>query len=108
MDQQVKTQWLQALRSGEYEQTKHRLHTYEGFCCLGVLCDFAIDGEWDSWNTDDKGRVTSYHKGGNIALLPNHFLEYVGMTHEHQEHLTRMNDDGKTFEQIARWIEINL
>ena len=42
--------YLQALRSGEYPQTKSYLHTDEGFCCLGVMCDVYRKltgiGEW--------------------------------------------------------------
>jgi hypothetical protein len=29
---------VSALRSGNYEQGKHRLHSPDGFCCLGVAC----------------------------------------------------------------------
>lgn len=43
---EIKTKWLEALRSGEYKQGRSLLHykTDEGedcFCCLGVLCDIA-------------------------------------------------------------------
>ena len=32
--------WIQALRSGEYQQTRGQLnHPTEGYCCLGVLCE---------------------------------------------------------------------
>jgi len=30
--------WANALRSGKYKQTKWKLQTSEGFCCLGVAC----------------------------------------------------------------------
>jgi hypothetical protein len=52
---EVKQQWVDALRSGEYEQTKGRLRRGNpldpedlddgytpGYCCLGVLCDLAV------------------------------------------------------------------
>lgn len=46
MNEQVKTMWVNALRSGEYKQGQNVLHAYnsvgeERFCCLGVLCDLA-------------------------------------------------------------------
>jgi hypothetical protein len=43
----VKQAWVAALRSGEYEQAQHQLHTSHGYCCLGVLCDISGLGEWD-------------------------------------------------------------
>lgn len=55
MNAEVKAQWLDALRSGEYQQTKGRLRRDNpidpedaddgynaGYCCLGVLCDLAV------------------------------------------------------------------
>ena len=44
MNQDVKDQWLTALRSGDYEQgTRSGLHSRDNkFCCLGVLCDLAV------------------------------------------------------------------
>lgn len=49
MDTRVKGLWLDALRSGEYQQAKEVLARVdpdtgevEGFCCLGVLCDLAV------------------------------------------------------------------
>lgn len=42
MDQRVKTLWVTALRSGEYEQGRHTLRKGDQFCCLGVLCDLAV------------------------------------------------------------------
>lgn len=45
MNPQVKTEWLEALRSGEYKQGRGQLcrRTSEGdeFCCLGVLSEIA-------------------------------------------------------------------
>lgn len=50
---EVMTKWVEALESGDYEQTKGKLHRVEpddfegeevpaGYCCLGVLCDLAV------------------------------------------------------------------
>jgi hypothetical protein len=47
MDQQVKEKWVAALRSGRYEQAHGKLRAAwgekEGYCCLGVLCEVAIE-----------------------------------------------------------------
>lgn len=34
--------WVQALRSGEYEQGINQLQSRYGYCCLGVACDVFI------------------------------------------------------------------
>jgi hypothetical protein len=34
--------WVNALRSGKFEQTVMNLQTHEGFCCLGVACKIFI------------------------------------------------------------------
>ena len=40
MDAQLKAKWVEALRSGEYQQAEGKLHDTKNnaFCCLGVLC----------------------------------------------------------------------
>jgi hypothetical protein len=47
MNPEIKEQWVTALRSGEYRQGKGALKRKddEGFqyCCLGVLCELAIE-----------------------------------------------------------------
>ena len=42
-DRQQFEQWIKALRSGEYEQSKHALQDNKGYCCLGVACKITID-----------------------------------------------------------------
>jgi hypothetical protein len=37
MDAELKTKWVNALRSGEYKQCRNTLHEGEAYCCLGVL-----------------------------------------------------------------------
>jgi hypothetical protein len=46
MNSEVKKVWIDALRSGDYDQGLGQLHTMQNdihaYCCLGVLCDLAI------------------------------------------------------------------
>jgi hypothetical protein len=42
MKADIKERWVAALRSGEYRQAEGYLRTEEGFCCLGVLCELAV------------------------------------------------------------------
>lgn len=46
---EVIQKWVTALESGDYQQTKGKLHREEsnginkpGYCCLGVLCEIAV------------------------------------------------------------------
>ncbi len=51
MNQEIKQAWIEALRSGEYQQGRGQLRDQKGrMCCLGVLCDLhrkAGLGEWE-------------------------------------------------------------
>ena len=38
--------WIQALRSGEYQQTYYALRNESGFSALGVACDISDLGQW--------------------------------------------------------------
>lgn len=42
MKAEIAEKWINALESGEYKQTKGKLQDQNGYCCLGVLCDLAI------------------------------------------------------------------
>jgi hypothetical protein len=49
MKPEITRRWIEALRSGEYEQGRGFLKLDGRYCCLGVLCDLAAkDGafEW--------------------------------------------------------------
>src|SRR6478752_3748288 len=37
---------IKALESGSYKQTNNYLHTLDGYCCLGVMCDRVDASLW--------------------------------------------------------------
>jgi len=39
MNQEIKQRWIKKLRDPEMKQVKTYLKTYDGYCCLGVLCE---------------------------------------------------------------------
>lgn len=42
-NKEVIQKWIEALESGEYQQTKGTLRSnLDAFCCLGVLCELAV------------------------------------------------------------------
>ena len=99
-------QWIEALRSGRYEQGTIYLEQDNKFCCLGVACDlFAKETR-----TIDEGLVkyareaeTAPAKVVKILRLRNQF----GHIENFDKDLTDMNDGGKTFNEIADFIVSN-
>jgi hypothetical protein len=50
MNIEIAKKWIEALRSGKYEQSRGTLKTFSGYCYLGVLYDIhknqTQEGEW--------------------------------------------------------------
>lgn len=102
MDAGLKTKWIEALRSGNYQQGRGTLKDEEGrFCCLGVLCD-VMGGKWnDTGDAEVNGELQSFYLG--------HAAERAaGFRLHQQEKLWTMNDDRVPFSAIADYIEQNL
>lgn len=118
MNQDIKAQWVAALRSGEYKQGKQRLHHAEGdtFCCLGVLCEVAVKAGVDV-AVDMQAHGKSYNR--NEFTLNEKVQAWAELdacnplTHEGDAdyeniELAHLNDRGYTFEQLATVIERDL
>lgn len=110
MNKQLAEKWVEALRSGEYNQGTSALRSgYNQFCCLGVLCDVIDPSGWIP--SLDSRRPYTYN--GIMQVLPPSILEISGMRHDlgdyHNEkpHLALMNDHGYSFAEIADTIEQN-
>lgn len=112
MNQGIKKRWVQALRSGEYEQGQGGLHSTDGkFCCLGVLCDLAArEGVVEP--SPPRGGWIGY--SGRTGLLPWPVSNWAGLTsadpvvREGSRHmlLSGLNDTGLyDFDEIADIIE---
>jgi hypothetical protein len=119
---EIAKKWVAALRSGEYRQSKSQLRRGDGFCCLGVLCELAAKEGVGQWNgtafTTDR-----MHMGGDFVDFVNHRdVHYLphGVTgwacvqskdpqvlddNNGKSHLSELNDNGFTFDQIATIIE---
>lgn len=111
MKSELKTKWVEALRSGEYTQGKHRLRTKDNdFCCLGVLCDIVDPSGWEMSVLSDCYEYENY-----VGTLPMAFAQDIdfplvvqkGMTN-FEAILQNMNDSGVPFSEIADYIEENL
>jgi hypothetical protein len=133
MNPQIKARWVAALRSGDYTQVEGRLNKNdEGFCCLGVLCEIAVeDGivnkklaselgyEHDSFAYLDDGINDRTYP--QFDVLPHNVKDWAGIRdtnpevkweHKGEEDeypLSALNDDFKlTFTEIADIIEEQL
>ena len=101
MNENVKNLWVDALRSGEYSQTKRQLQDDGGYCCLGVLCEVG-EKAGIPVNTRPNGKLS-----GLSLTAQGGILDWSGTGQlDQQNTLIRMNDaGGKTFEEIADYIE---
>lgn len=116
--QQIYHRWLDALRSGEYEQCDGQLryceYTFDestdepivlkvnGFCCLGVLEDLAVKDGGPAWGT--LGGASD-----DDAEPRREIQQFLGLDAAMVAHLIDMNDEqGASFEEIADEIEFNI
>jgi hypothetical protein len=107
MDQELKTRWMEALRSGDYKQGRQKLRIGKGkntrMCCLGVLADVINPDGWtpqNHWFVDgDDSRDE----------LSDSVLHRVGIRVGQQAELISLNDEQmKSFDDIAHFIEREL
>lgn len=101
LTQEEFNRWLEALRSGNYNEGVGKLYYKnpkgnESYCCLGVC------GAVNNYDPELLKANFSLTKGegrGPVWKIP----------HEIQQKLIQFNDDdGMTFSEIANWIEKNL
>lgn len=113
--EELRRQWVAALRSGEFTQTRGYLCHKGRYCCLGIACevfDRAFPGELEREVLTD--RITF---NNHATLLPDVVRHAVGITYaggdfvvsslddEDESSLAERNDDGATFAEIADLIE---
>ena len=108
MDPEAREVWLEALRSGQYEQGQHALKYHNKYCCLGVLC--AVTGQ-GKWAKEEPAVAEGYEYAGCLdnELIPEPLAQRFGLTKPVQAKLAALNDeDDRDFQWIATWIEGNL
>lgn len=107
MDADIKTKWVEALRSGDYTQGKSVLQNCNGDnCCLGVLA--RVNGA--PMETINNYNEFSIPVGSEImgftSMVP---AGYCGLSDDDITELIMQNDvQRKSFEEIAKYIEENL
>lgn len=133
MNPDVKAQWVAALRSGNYEQTTGVLKSTQGqYCCLGVLCDLAVQAgvvKLSEYHDDEVEGEPVLHgygygptddfndPGTTTGELPEEVVKWAGLTwtnpdvnyHDGSVSLITANDsEGFSFNEIADAIEASL
>lgn len=119
MNLEIKTKWLEALRSGKYKQGDRYLRRRtsekgEGFCCLGVLCDIMQPEGWRDHSPDAQDVIVGFAGGGSEVVgvfqgyPPAALLDQAGLDVDTSRELARLNDQGRTFAEIADIIERDL
>ena len=130
MNPEVKQKWIDALRSGKYEQGSERLRSVTGYCCLGVLCDLYAqehDVEWEfRGNAETNLQLQDYwYFGDQSQFLPESVMNWAGLRNHnpqvridvedndednwyYQDEIANVNDSGYTFNDLSKLIEEQL
>jgi hypothetical protein len=121
VDPKVKAQmiqWVEALRSGRYQQGSGTLQSAKGYCCLGVACAELIPPKLQIREGFDGFLVgqlpaAQYNApawlaqvNGEFALRVNAMPGVLGKSIQDSTNLSSLNDNHNwTFQQIANAIE---
>jgi hypothetical protein len=85
MNQDIKQRWIDALRSGQYQQGNDCLRdAQDRFCCLGVLCDLYVKenakpGSEDDWEQGSEGDDYDYCLHDSAGALPKAVQQWAGL-----------------------------
>ena len=120
MKRDVAKKWVAKLRSGEYEQGRGYLNDDGRMCCLGVLCEVAIEDGLalaKSYDHGDADTAVGYGVRVETAGLPMEVVDWADLGGQLPNSTIRdgkgfplgyhyLNDiSGYSFEQIADVVE---
>jgi hypothetical protein len=119
MNPEIKKEWVNALLSGEFEQTTQVLKDEFGYCCLGVLCEVykKLTGK-GNWVKLEGGQM-QFNDGSEYwrtNVLPPKVRSWaevdanpaINFEDENFGSLAELNDKGVSFTTIADVIEKQL
>jgi hypothetical protein len=102
MNQEIKEKWVNALRSGDYEQGQGALRNLDGqYCCLGVLCDLYDKhrmedfGAESSWTVDtvSLNEYISVLDSSEVGVPANEVVDWAGLPDNNPEVLVDLKDE---------------
>ena len=131
MNSKIKEVWINALRSGKYEQGSEKLRRVTGYCCLGVLCDIYAQEHNTQWEFRGDEEINPqsqdyWYFDEHSEFLPESVMNWAELkTHNptvrvdvednddednwyYKDELSDINDSGYDFSQIANIIEAQL
>lgn len=107
MKPEIKKIWIEALRSGKYQQGQGALKEGDSFCCLGVLCDLYDSTGWDPAPNDNRSKKLSFQSFMGAPSLD--VLDWSKFPQALLQDYIDANDiHDLTFHQIADMIEEKL
>lgn len=109
MLKETRDKWVEALRSGDYEQGRDVLCDEENrYCCLGVLNE--VMGNKSRTNRMGREYLDAKDEAGDYYCfaMNTYWLESQGVSRDMASRLAKMNDLGMQFVDIAQWIEANV
>lgn len=123
-NKKVIEKWVTALESGEYDQGRGYLNTNTGLCCLGVLCELAVQDGVINPGVKERGFVAyedprdvevngSYNDKPYDQMPPPAVMEWVGLDPEHPKAVATVGEwiydevgyDGRE-EQVTKPVEL--
>lgn len=119
MNRVVKKKWVEALRSGKFEQGQGALCKNGKYCCLGVLSELALrEGKTDKW-VGEHGTIFYGKRRGSWSsgFTPATVTRWAGLPDDDplvyldkdgRVDLAALNDGGHTFAEIADLIDAQL
>ena len=125
MNPEVKQKWIDALRSGKYEQGSEKLRSVSGYCCLGVLCDLYAqehNTEWEFRGNEETNLQPQdyWYFDKESEFLPESVMNWAKLFRnpmlriedddmfEVNEEVSTLNDEGYSFSTIADLIEAQM
>jgi hypothetical protein len=130
MNPEVKQKWIDALRSGKYEQGSEKLRSVSGYCCLGVLCDLYAqehNTEWEFRGNEETNLQPKdyWYFEDQSEFVPESVMDWAGFTENcpvvkidveeddedswfYHEGLADLNDSGYTFNELSKLIQEQL
>jgi len=114
MKREIATQWVKALRSGDYKQGTGVLRSSDNrFCCLGVLCEVLREELNLEVTKIPSDYNHAYEYEGSQIALPRKVRDYVRMRssdgdYDDRNSLAKLNDKGMSFSDLADVIEANM
>jgi len=112
LDPEKKAKWLAALRSGNFKQAYNFLYDKTGgYCCIGVYMQEVKGYKRHASDSDDCfPQLSQEYPTESSTCTPSWIscMEDEGISKDQTHNLAHMNDNGKSFAEIADYIEENL